>query len=107
LGVSSISVAAFLGALASLLLVYGLAMARKSFSPSLLLLAGVAMSFFFWSLILFTQSMSNFTESFRILRWMTGGVEAVGYGGVLTALLGGPFFIGLLLRRPVGGSSFS
>jgi iron complex transport system permease protein len=27
--------------------------------------------------------------------------------GVLTALLGGPFFIGLLLRRPIGGSSFS
>jgi iron complex transport system permease protein len=83
LGVSSISVAAFLGALASLLLVYGLAMARKSFSPSLLLLAGVAMSFFFWSLILFTQYMSNFTESFRILRWMMGGVETVGYGAVL------------------------
>lgn len=82
-GVSAVSFAGFVGALVSLLLVYGIAMARRSFSNSLLLLAGVAMSFFFWSLILFVQYMSNFTESFRILRWMMGGVETVGYVSVL------------------------
>lgn len=90
LGVSSISMAAFVGALASLLVVYGLAMARRSFSPGVLLLAGVAMSFFFWSLVLFMQYVSNFTESFRILRWMMGGVETAGYGAVLDVL---PFVI--------------
>jgi iron complex transport system permease protein len=90
LGVSAISLAAFLGALASLLVVYGLAMARRSFSPAVLLLAGVAMSFFFWSLVLFMQYVSNFTESFRILRWMMGGVETAGYSAVLDVL---PFVI--------------
>lgn len=90
LGVSTVSLASFIGALASLVLVYSLAMTRKSFSSGLLLLAGVAMSFFFWSLILFTQYMSNFTESFRILRWMMGGVETVGYASVLEVL---PFVV--------------
>jgi iron complex transport system permease protein len=85
-GMSSISLAAFVGALASLLLVYGISMAGRSLSTAVLLLAGVAMSFFFWSLILFLQYLSDFTGSFRILRWLMGGVETVGYGAVLDVL---------------------
>jgi len=89
-GISSISFSAFVGALGSLLLVYGLSLSQRTFSTSILLLAGVAMSFFFWSLILFTQYLSDFTGSFRILRWLMGGVETVGYGAVLDVL---PFVI--------------
>jgi iron complex transport system permease protein len=90
LGVSTVSLAAFAGALASLALVYGLSLSRGTHSTAVLLLAGVAMSFFFWSLIMFVQYMSDFTGSFRILRWLMGGVETVGYGAVLDAL---PFVI--------------
>lgn len=86
LGISSVSLSAFVGALASLALVYGIAMAGKSFSTAVLLLAGVAMSFFFWSLILFIQYLSDFSGSFRILRWLMGGVETVGFGAVLDVL---------------------
>lgn len=86
LGVSSISLSAFAGALASLLLVYGISVAGRSRSTAALLLAGVAMSFFFWSLILLLQYLSDFTGSFRILRWMMGGVETVGYAAVLDVL---------------------
>ena len=85
-GVSSISFSAFVGALGSLVLVYGLSLSQRTFSTAILLLAGVAMSFFFWSLILFTQYLSDFTGSFRILRWLMGGVETVGYGAVLDVL---------------------
>jgi len=86
LGVSAVSLTAFAGALASLILVYGITMARRSFSTAVLLLAGVAISFFFWSLILFIQYLSDFTSSFRILRWLMGGLETVGYGPVLDVL---------------------
>lgn len=86
LGVSTISLAAFAGALVSLVLVYGLSISRGTHSTAVLLLAGVAMSFFFWSLILFIQYMSDFTGSFRILRWLMGGVETVGYNAVLDVL---------------------
>jgi iron complex transport system permease protein len=86
LGISSIPLSAFAGALASLLLVYGVSLAGRSFSTALLLLAGVAMSFFFWSLILLIQYLSDFTGSFRIMRWLMGGVETVGYDAVLDVL---------------------
>jgi iron complex transport system permease protein len=48
-----------------------------------MLLAGVALNFFFSSAILFAQYMSDFTHSFRILRWLMGGLETVGYESVL------------------------
>lgn len=83
LGISGVSLAAFGGALAALLLVYGIAMARRGFSTAVLLLAGVAVNLFFGSLILLIQYLSDFTSSFRILRWMMGGLETVGYGAVL------------------------
>jgi iron complex transport system permease protein len=86
LGVSPIPLSAFAGALGSLALVYGVAVAGRSFSTAVLLLAGAAMSFFFWSLIMVLQYLSDFMGSFRILRWLMGGVETVGYGGVLDIL---------------------
>ena len=42
-----------------------------------MLLAGVAVSFFFSSLILFLQYISDFTRTFRMLRWVMGGLEAI------------------------------
>jgi len=83
LGISGISFSAFAGAILSILLVYGLTRARRGFSTTTMLLAGVAISFFFSSVILFTQYMSDFTHSFRILRWLMGGLEVVGFESVL------------------------
>jgi iron complex transport system permease protein len=83
LGISGISISAFAGAILSILLVYGLTRARRGFSTNTMLLAGVAISFFFSSVILFTQYMSDFTHSFRILRWLMGGLEVVGFESVL------------------------
>ena len=86
LGVPAPSLGAFVGGMVSLLLVYGIAMARRTFSTSVLLLAGVAVSFFFSSLVMFVQYMSDFAGSFRIIRWLMGGLETVGYGAVLDVL---------------------
>jgi iron complex transport system permease protein len=49
-----------------------------------MLLAGVAVSFFFSSLILFLQYLSDFSQSFRILRWLMGGLEILGYDSVFS-----------------------
>lgn len=86
LGISGSMLAAFLGAGLSIFLVYGLTLARKGFSTYTMLLAGVAVSFFFSSLILFLQYLSNFTQMFRILRWLMGGFETVGYRSVYSIL---------------------
>lgn len=77
LGISGISLAAFAGAMVSIGLIYGLTRARRGFSTSTMLLAGVAISFFFSSLILFLQYISDFTRTFRMLRWVMGGLDSV------------------------------
>lgn len=86
LGLSGIAVSAFVGAILSVLLVYGLSRLRGGFSTATMLLAGVAVSFFFSSINLFTQYLSDFTQTFRIIRWLMGGLEVVGYGTVLNLL---------------------
>jgi len=49
------------------------------FQTATMLLAGVAISFFFSSLILLIQYVCDMTHSFRIVRWLMGGLEAVGF----------------------------
>lgn len=82
LGVSGMSAAAFLGAVLAVTLVYGLTRAKRGFSTATMLLAGVAISFFFASVILFMQYTSDYAHSFRILHWLMGRLEAVGFGAV-------------------------
>lgn len=86
LGIDGGSFAAFSGALLAISFVYGISRHQNRFSPETLLLTGVAISFFFSSLILFTQYLSNVTDSFRILRWLMGGLSVVAYQDILQLL---------------------
>lgn len=96
LGISGTSMAAFGGALLAVALVYGLTHLKGGFTISTLLLAGIAISFFFSSLILLLQYFSGFEQSFRIVRWMMGSLTTAGYDKLQTLL---PFLLigGLLL----------
>jgi iron complex transport system permease protein len=81
-GVSGPSAAAFAGAMVSTSLVYGLTFLRGGFSTATLLLAGVAVSFFFSSLILFVQYTADVYNAFRMLRWVMGGLSVVDYNAI-------------------------
>ncbi len=85
-GVSITSICAFLGALVAIGLVYTLTRIKKGFSTITMLLAGVAVSFFFSSLILFIQYISNLVDSFRIVRWLMGGFDVTGFDEVFNVL---------------------
>ncbi len=89
-GIAGISFAAFTGSLLAVGLVYSLTRLKTGFSTATLLLAGVAVSFFLSSLILFIHYMSGFANSFRIIRWMMGSVDLTGYDGLLDML---PFVV--------------
>jgi len=78
--------AAFIGALVAISFVYSISRYQNGFSPETLLLTGVAISFFFSSLILFTQYLSNLTDSFQILRWLMGSLTTVGYQDIMQLL---------------------
>ena len=70
-----------------MLVVYALASARHSgLSTTVLLLAGVTMNSFFSALILFVQYLSDFTETFRALRWLMGDLDVAGYQPIQGAL---------------------
>jgi iron complex transport system permease protein len=76
-GVALDSVAALVGALLAVAVVWALTHLRPTFSTMVLLLAGVAMSFFFSSLILFLQYTASLGDSYRIVRWLMGGLAGV------------------------------
>jgi len=86
LGFPGDSVFAFMGAGAAIFLVYGLTRLRRGLSTLTMLLAGVAVGAFCSSIILFIQYMSDFTQSFQIIRWLMGGLEVVGYEPLLEML---------------------
>jgi iron complex transport system permease protein len=77
LGISSVSLAACVGAALSMGLVYAITTrSRQGLSTATLLLAGVAVCFCFSSLILFLQYIGHSTP-FQMLRWTLGGLESV------------------------------
>ena len=86
IGIWGAPVFSFAGAVVSILLVYGLTRIRKGFSTATMLLAGVAVNFFFSSVILFLQYMSDYTQSYRFIHWTMGHLGTVGYETVLNML---------------------
>lgn len=113
-GISTISLAAFLGALLSISLVFLLARIVKSqFSAMTLILAGISISFLFSAIILFVHYLADFTETFQMIRWMMGGVDVVNYQILLRilpfCLIG--FFVLFRLGRDLnvisGGEEFA
>lgn len=94
LGVSGSSLFAFFGALITIFSVYALSAGLAS---SAMLLAGVVVSFFFSSLIVFLQYVSDFQGMFKIMRWLMGGFETVGWNSVTSIF---PFvLLGLSIVR--------
>ena len=79
LGIPFNSLGAFCGAAAAMLLVYGFSSLQRTISNLTILLAGIAMSFLFSSLLMFVQFLSDLRHSFQIIRWLMGGLEVYGY----------------------------
>ena len=100
LGLPVIALASFAGALGATALVVGLSLRRHDTATSTLLLAGIAVSLSCSAIILFLQYLADSTQTFRMVRWMMGGLSVVGYGEVLWVLpwvLGGSALL-LILR---------
>ncbi len=90
-GFAAVFAASFAGALGVTALVVGLARSRSGLESGTLLLAGIAVSLSCSALILFVQYLADFTRTFRMVRWMMGGLVVVGYREVLWAV---PWVVG-------------
>ena len=85
-GMPGYAFAALAGALVAIASIYAVARATGGFSSSTLLLAGVAFGFLFTSVILAIQYAGDVATSFRIGRWLLGGLEVVGFLPVVHVL---------------------
>lgn len=103
-GLSAVPLASLLGSLGALAIVYALSTARRrGLSTTVLLLAGVTMTAFFSALILFTQYLADFTDTFRTVRWLMGMLDVGGYTPILAVMpmLIVAFALFALLPRPL------
>ena len=99
LGLYTIPIAAFVGAILTILLVYSLARVGSSLPTTTLILAGVAVSAFATSLTSFLMLRSN-QELRRAIGWLMGGSILSGWEPVLAIL---PYvLLGLLLLLSSG-----
>ena len=95
-GLMAVPAAAFLGALGTVFLVYGLARIGKTVPTTNLILAGVAFSSFATALTSFLMLRST-GELRRAIAWLLGGSTQAGWGPVLTILPYLAVGLGLLL----------
>lgn len=77
LGMAGSLISALLGCFFSMLLIYGITRSCRGFSSAVMLLAGVIINFFFSSLLMFIQYLSDANDAFQMLRWLMGTVAAV------------------------------
>jgi ABC-type Fe3+-siderophore transport system permease subunit len=86
-GLPAVPLSSLLGSACALGVVYALATARRrGLSTTVLLLAGVTMTAFMTALILFTQYLADFAETFRTVRWLMGTLDVGGYTLIVSVL---------------------
>ena len=86
-GISTVTAASFAGATGAVSIVYALARARHGgLSTNVLLLAGVTLNAFFSALILFVQFFADFTDVYRMLRWLIGDLDVASYQPLAASL---------------------
>jgi iron complex transport system permease protein len=88
IGFSAVSFFAFLGALFTVGLIYYFSKKLTSSTDHRLILVGIALSFFFSSLLLILYYLSDFEESYLIMRFTMGSLETVGFSDIYPLLLG-------------------
>ncbi|MCO6430431.1 MAG: iron ABC transporter permease [Deltaproteobacteria bacterium] len=83
LGMMGAPASAFIGAIGGIAFIYLLSARDRRLEGNGLLLAGVALSFFCSSLVVFIQYIADVAEIFSITRWLMGSVETIGFEKVM------------------------
>ncbi len=79
LGFSSSVVFSVAGSLLTVGIIFFIARERYEISTYTLLLAGVTIGLFFSAMILFIHYLADFTETYRMIRWLMGALDVVGW----------------------------
>jgi iron complex transport system permease protein len=92
-GIPMVSIAAFLGALLTILLVFFIARTSGEVPTFTLILAGVTLNFVFAAVMMFIHYASDFNQGYLMTRWTMGALDTADLRTVFRAA---PFVIGCL-----------
>jgi iron complex transport system permease protein len=100
-GFSTVTLFAFIGALLSIGLVYALASILRSYAAVTLLLAGIAISYFFNALVLLAYYVADFTQAYSMMHWLIGSLDVIDFASIerLAVLMAVGFLILLSFSR--------
>ncbi len=90
LGVSSLSLSAFVGGIVVVGAVFILARGSRRLTSNELLLAGITMGLFCSAMMMLVTAVSNERETFTMIRWMMGSLDPITTGQAATLL---PFVV--------------
>ena len=76
---TAVSLFSVTGSLVSIGIIYAISKKHDGISVYTLILSGVAISFFFSAFNLFLHYMADFTETFRMIRWLMGSLDVNGW----------------------------
>jgi iron complex transport system permease protein len=101
LGGYGVNVAALIGALATVYLVWQLGRVGSNLPPATLLLAGITLTMFCSAASMLVHYTADFTESRHMVEWMMGGLTDVwGWGDLERAVI--PIGLGIVVMVSVG-----
>jgi len=95
MGSSAIGMSALAGAAITIFVVWRIAHVGSELAPATLLLAGVIIALLCGAASMLVQYTATFSESYRFVRWMMGGLEWIQYGPLVRAAV--PTAVGLLV----------
>jgi iron complex transport system permease protein len=87
LGGGGVYVFSYLGAISAVLFIFFVARLIKNTSLYTFLMSGVAINFFYSSIIVFFQYIFDYADTFSLLRWLMGGISIAGYREILLLLI--------------------
>ncbi|MGE3507326.1 MAG: FecCD family ABC transporter permease [Vicinamibacterales bacterium] len=88
MGIQAVPLASFAGSLGAMGIVYGLSVARRRGTTTVvLLLAGVTLTALLSAVVRFVQFLADVTETFQTTRWLMGSLDVGSYAPILAALV--------------------
>jgi len=79
LGTGGVYILSYLGAISAVLFIFFISRLIKNSSLYTFLMSGVAINFFYSSIIVFFQYIFDYSDTFSLLRWLMGGISVAGY----------------------------
>jgi iron complex transport system permease protein len=84
-GIPIVTIAAFIGAFLTILLVFFVARTRGAVPTFTLILTGVTLNFIFFAVMMFIHYAANFSQSYLMTRWTMGALDTADMRTVLGA----------------------